>query len=102
MEWLKPDATYDIQIELDGWRSVSLTATTDADHYVQETMLEKAQESPHRAKKEIGDTPSPISFSAPASAGALVEARGVEPLSENTSLGTSPGADGYFHSLARA
>ncbi len=41
VEWLKPDATYDIRIELDGWRSVSLTATTDADHYVQETMLEK-------------------------------------------------------------
>ena len=30
----------------------------------------------------------------------LVEARGVEPLSENTSTGTSPGAFGYLHSLA--
>ena len=28
----------------------------------------------------------------------LVEARGVEPLSENTSSGTSPGADGSLHS----
>ena len=30
----------------------------------------------------------------------LVEARGVEPLSENASPGTSPGADGYSGSLA--
>ena len=30
----------------------------------------------------------------------LVEARGVEPLSENTSTGTSPGAFDYLHSLA--
>ena len=30
----------------------------------------------------------------------LVEARGVEPLSENASTGTSPGADGTLHSLA--
>ena len=28
--------------------------------------------------------------------GQLVEAGGVEPPSENTSSGTSPGADGYF------
>ena len=32
--------------------------------------------------------------------GQLVEAGGVEPPSENTSSGTSPGADGYFGSLA--
>lgn len=32
--------------------------------------------------------------------GHLVEAGGVEPPSENTSSGTSPGADGYLHSLA--
>lgn len=31
--------------------------------------------------------------------GHLVEAGGVEPPSENTSSGTSPGADGYLHSL---
>lgn len=31
---------------------------------------------------------------------ALVEAGGVEPPSENTSSGTSPGADGCFHSRA--
>ena len=31
--------------------------------------------------------------------GLVVEAGGVEPPSENTSSGTSPGADGYFHSL---
>ena len=30
----------------------------------------------------------------------MVEARGVEPLSENASTGTSPGADGTLHSLA--
>jgi len=30
----------------------------------------------------------------------MVEPRGVEPLSENTSTGTSPGADGTLHSLA--
>ena len=32
----------------------------------------------------------------------MVEARGVEPLSENTFTGTSPGADGTLHSLAQA
>ena len=32
----------------------------------------------------------------------MVEARGVEPLSESTSTETSPGADGYLHSLAAA
>ena len=32
----------------------------------------------------------------------LVEAGGVEPPSENTSSGTSPGADGSLHSLAMA
>ena len=32
----------------------------------------------------------------------LVEVRGVEPLSEKTSSETSPGADGYLHSLAPA
>ena len=31
-----------------------------------------------------------------------MEMRGVEPLSESTSTGTSPGADGYLHSLAGA
>ena len=30
----------------------------------------------------------------------MVEAGGVEPPSENTSSGTSPGADGYLQSLA--
>ena len=34
--------------------------------------------------------------------GQLVEAGGVEPPSENTSSGTSPGADGYLHSLTPA
>ena len=33
--------------------------------------------------------------------GHLVEARGVEPLSESTSTGTSPSADGRLHSLAQ-
>ena len=32
----------------------------------------------------------------------LVEARGVEPLSESTLTETSPGADGYLHSLIPA
>ncbi len=32
---------------------------------------------------------------------ALVEARGVEPLSESTSTGTSPSADGRLHSLTQ-
>ena len=32
----------------------------------------------------------------------VVEAGGVEPPSENPSMGTSPGADGYLHSLVRA
>ena len=32
----------------------------------------------------------------------VVEARGVEPLSESTSTDLSPGADGYLDSLARA
>ena len=31
-----------------------------------------------------------------------MEVRGVEPLSESTSSETSPGADGYLHSLIRA
>ena len=31
----------------------------------------------------------------------LVEARGVEPLSESTSTGTSPSADGRLHSLTQ-
>ncbi len=31
-----------------------------------------------------------------------MEVRGVEPLSEGTSSRTSPGADGYLHSLTRA
>ena len=30
-----------------------------------------------------------------------MEARGVEPLSESALAGTSPGADGYLHSLAQ-
>ena len=32
----------------------------------------------------------------------LVELRGIEPLSENSLTGSSPGADGYLHSLAAA
>ena len=36
------------------------------------------------------------------SGSALVEAGGVEPPSENVSAGTSPGADGCFHSLTLA
>ena len=32
----------------------------------------------------------------------LVEARGVEPLSESVLTATSPGADAYLHSLAPA
>ena len=34
--------------------------------------------------------------------GPMVEVRGVEPLSESTLTGTSPGADGCLRSLARA
>ena len=33
--------------------------------------------------------------------GAVVEPRGVEPLSERTSTGTSPSADGPLHSLTQ-
>ena len=40
-EWLTPDATYDIRIEYRGWPPVALTARTDTDHYVQETLLKK-------------------------------------------------------------
>ncbi len=32
----------------------------------------------------------------------VVEVRGIEPLSESVSSGTSPGADGNLHSLAQA
>ena len=32
----------------------------------------------------------------------MVELRGIEPLSENSLTGSSPGADGYLHSLIRA
>ena len=32
----------------------------------------------------------------------MVEMRGVEPLSESTLTGTSPGADGNLHSLTEA
>ncbi len=32
----------------------------------------------------------------------LVEMRGIEPLSESTLTGTSPGADGNLHSLTEA
>ena len=32
----------------------------------------------------------------------MVEARGIEPLSENIFTQFSPGADGYLHSLAQA
>lgn len=32
----------------------------------------------------------------------MVEARGVEPLSENALTGLSPGGDGYLHSLLQA
>ena len=32
----------------------------------------------------------------------MVEARGVEPLSESALTGPSPGADSYFHSLIPA
>ena len=38
-EWLTPNATYDIKIEMAGYQSVTLTAATDTDHYVQETIL---------------------------------------------------------------
>ena len=34
--------------------------------------------------------------------GIVVEARGVEPLSESVLTATSPGADGYLHSLVPA
>lgn len=38
-EWLTTNATYDIKIELDGYKSAELTVTTDTDHYVQNTIL---------------------------------------------------------------
>ena len=41
VEWLTPNATYDIKIEFPGYQSVELTAVTDTDHYVQETLLQK-------------------------------------------------------------
>lgn len=41
-EELKPNANYDITIEFDGYRSVKLSAFTDADHYVAETVLTPA------------------------------------------------------------
>ncbi len=34
--------------------------------------------------------------------GQLVEARGVEPLSESVFMGISPGADSHLHSLTQA
>ena len=40
-EQLTPNATYDIRICFPGYQSVELTATTDTDHYVQETLLQK-------------------------------------------------------------
>ena len=52
-----------------------------------------AGQQPAKPKKK--DTLNSVSFF-------LVEARGVEPLSENASTGTSPGADGYLHSLTQA
>ena len=44
-------------------------------------------------QKIFSYSPYPLSF--------LVEARGVEPLSESTSSGPSPGADDSLHSLLR-
>ena len=41
-EDLKKDATYEIKIELDGYKPVTYTAKADTDHYVAETVLEKA------------------------------------------------------------
>ena len=52
-----------------------------------------AGQQPAKPKKK--DTLFSVSFF-------LVEARGVEPLSENASTGTSPGADGYLQSLTQA
>ena len=40
-EDLKKNATYDITIELPGYRTVALTATTDQDHYVGQVVLEQ-------------------------------------------------------------
>lgn len=45
----------------------------------------------NRARRPLGSSGS-----------ALVEARGVEPLSESTSTGTSPSAGGQLHSLTQA
>ena len=41
-EDLKKNATYDITIELPGYQTVALTATTDQDHYVGQVVLEQA------------------------------------------------------------
>lgn len=41
-ENLKKDATYEIKIEMDGCKPVTYTAKADTDHYVAETVLEKA------------------------------------------------------------
>ena len=40
-EDLKKNATYDITIELPGYQTVALTATTDQDHYVGQVVLEQ-------------------------------------------------------------
>ncbi len=41
-EDLPKNKTFTIEITMDGFKSVTLTATTDADHYVGKTFLEKA------------------------------------------------------------
>lgn len=41
-EDLKKDANYEIVIELDGYKPVTLTAKADSDHYVGQIVLEKA------------------------------------------------------------
>ena len=41
-EDLPKDKTFTIEITMDGFKPVTLTATTDADHYVGKTFLEKA------------------------------------------------------------
>ncbi|MDR2355291.1 MAG: oxidoreductase [Clostridiales Family XIII bacterium] len=43
LEWLPKDKTVDIRISLDGYKPVSHTATTDADHYVAQTYLEAVE-----------------------------------------------------------
>jgi NAD-dependent dihydropyrimidine dehydrogenase PreA subunit len=41
-EWLEKDARYEVRISLPGWRTVTLEAVADTDHFLGEVTLEKA------------------------------------------------------------